>query len=227
MLQMSPMLAKLYIWWKIYIVCSFRWLPIRFRIFILNILGWKLKLKVGKRVYLGKMAEITMFEKSKIIIGDHVKLGNLLRITAYSRSELSIGAECKLGEFVRFTVGKDSTLSLGDKTRFTQGCILRSGDEHKLIVGSMVTVGEYTSIRGTDHEFKKEGIPILEQGSWSKDVVIEDDVWIGSRVMIMPGITIGSHSIIAASAVVTKSVPTNSVAKGIPAKISEIQREKD
>jgi len=209
---------------KLYNLCTLRWLPIRFRIFFLNIIGWKLKLKIGKRVYLGKMAEITMYEQSKIIIGDYVKLGNLLRITTSSRSQLSLGDEVKIGEFVRFTVGLGSILSLGNKTRFTQGCILRAGSEHKLIVGNMVTVGEYTSLRGTDHEFKQEGVPILEQGGWSKDIIIEDDVWIGSRVMIMPGITIGSHSVIAASAVVTKSVPPNSIAKGIPAKIQEIQR---
>ena len=100
-----------------------------------------------------------------------------------------------------------------------------TGSWQTFIVDEDGSVGEYTSIRGTDHEFKKEGVPILEQGSWSKDIVIEDDVWLGSRVMIMPGITIGSHSIVAASAVVTKSVPPNSVAKGIPAKISEIKRE--
>ena len=53
----------------------------------------------------------------------------------------------------------------------------------------------------------------------SKPVIIEDNVWIGDNVVILPGVTIGFGSIIAASAVVTKSVPEFSIAAGIPAKV--------
>jgi acetyltransferase-like isoleucine patch superfamily enzyme len=49
--------------------------------------------------------------------------------------------------------------------------------------------------------------------------VIEDNVWIGESVVILPGVTIGKNSIIGANAVVTKSIPENSIAGGNPARI--------
>ena len=55
-------------------------------------------------------------------------------------------------------------------------------------------------------------------------VIIEDDVWIGSRVTILPGVTIGEGSVIGASAVVAKSVPPYSVVVGNPAKIVKTRK---
>lgn len=52
-----------------------------------------------------------------------------------------------------------------------------------------------------------------------KEVVIGNDVWIGTRVIILPGVTIGDHSIIGAGAVVTKSFPDYSIIGGVPAKL--------
>ena len=51
------------------------------------------------------------------------------------------------------------------------------------------------------------------------DVVIGDDVWIGANAVILPGVTIGSHVVVAAGAVVTKDVPANTLVGGVPAKI--------
>ena len=58
-----------------------------------------------------------------------------------------------------------------------------------------------------------------KRGGFPKSVVIEDDVWIASRVSILPGVTVGKGSVIAAGAVVTKDVPPSSLVGGIPARI--------
>ena len=50
-------------------------------------------------------------------------------------------------------------------------------------------------------------------------IVIEDNVWIGANVAIMPGVTIGKHSVVAAGSVVTTDVPPDSVVAGVPAKV--------
>lgn len=52
-----------------------------------------------------------------------------------------------------------------------------------------------------------------------RKVTIGNDVWIGQRVMIMPGVTIGDGCIIAAGAVVTKDIPPYSIAGGVPARV--------
>ena len=51
------------------------------------------------------------------------------------------------------------------------------------------------------------------------DVSIEDNVWLGSRVMVLKGVTIGENSVVGSMSLVTKSIPSNSIAAGVPAKV--------
>jgi len=60
-----------------------------------------------------------------------------------------------------------------------------------------------------------------------KPIIIEDDVWIGCRVIVLPGITIGSGSVVAAGSVVTKSVPANALVAGNPAIVIKRLDEKN
>ena len=95
---------------------------------------------------------------------------------------------------------------------------------HETIIGP-VTIGNHcctgqgSIITALIHNFDDTNKRINEQGVSVKPVIIEDDVMIGANVSIMPGVTIGTHSIVAAGAVVTKDVPPHSLVAGIPAKL--------
>lgn len=83
-----------------------------------------------------------------------------------------------------------------------------------IIIGREVFIGDDVAIRDDDgHELSGSGRPR------SMPIVIEDHVWIGAKVMILKGVTIGSGAVIAAGSVVTKDVPPNCVAAGNPAKV--------
>ncbi len=70
------------------------------------------------------------------------------------------------------------------------------------------------------HNFDRTDIPMSEQGaSDRRPVIVESDVWIGQNAIVMPGLTIGHGSIVAAGAVVTRDVPPYSIVAGIPARI--------
>lgn len=70
-----------------------------------------------------------------------------------------------------------------------------------------------------NHRFDRTDIPMMEQGfEEERPVYIGNDVWIGDRVLILPGVHIGDGSIIAAGAVVTKDVPPYSIVAGVPAR---------
>lgn len=69
------------------------------------------------------------------------------------------------------------------------------------------------------HLHDSTDIPMTSQGHIEKDIVIEDDVWIGYGAQIMSGITVGTGAIVAAGAVVTKDVPPYSVVAGVPARV--------
>ena len=75
------------------------------------------------------------------------------------------------------------------------------------------------TVSALNHNFEDKNKRIDEQGITTKPVMIGDDVWIGANAVILPGVTIGKHCVVAAGAVVTKDVPDNSLIAGVPAKL--------
>lgn len=88
-------------------------------------------------------------------------------------------------------------------------------------IGSHVNLAQGVVVSGLNHGFKQQDHRIDEQPVETRQIIIDDDVWIGANVTITAGVTIGSHSVIGAGSVVTKSIPANSVACGVPAKVME------
>jgi maltose O-acetyltransferase len=87
-------------------------------------------------------------------------------------------------------------------------------------IGNDVMMGPEVVIYTRSHAHDRTDIPMREQGAAEvRPVSIGDDVWIGRRAIIMPGVTIGEGCIIGAGAVVTKDVPPYSIAGGVPAKV--------
>lgn len=86
-------------------------------------------------------------------------------------------------------------------------------------IGKNVIVANGVIISGLTHNYTDVNTPIARQGVSTNPTVIEDDAWIGSNSSIIQGITIGTHCIVAAGSVVTKSVPPYSVVGGNPARI--------
>ena len=75
------------------------------------------------------------------------------------------------------------------------------------------------TVTALNHNFEDTTRRIDQQGVSTKPVVIGDDVWIGANAVILPGVTIGPHSVVAAGAVVTRDVPPGCVVGGVPAKV--------
>ena len=114
---------------------------------------------------------------------------------------------CYFGDGSRLSVGKNS--QLGQNSRL-------QGD---VTIGDDCVMGPDVVIMATSHGYDRTDIPIRLQGGWEKPIRIGNDVWIGTRVVILPGVEIGDHCIVAAGAVVTKSFPPYSVIAGVPAKL--------
>lgn len=101
----------------------------------------------------------------------------------------------------------NSRITIGDRVKIGGDCILMDTDAHNLdfrVRGSGEMIGK----------FAKDSLTAA-----SAPIVIEDDVLIGTRCIILKGVTIGARSIIAAGSVVTKSIPSDCIAGGNPAKV--------
>ena len=85
-------------------------------------------------------------------------------------------------------------------------------------IGSNVNLAQGITVTALNHNFSETNKRIDEQGISTNAVTIDDDVWIGANAVILPGVKIGNHSVVAAGAVVTKDVPPHSLVAGVPAK---------
>lgn len=112
--------------------------------------------------------------------------------------------------------GNGSTISLGDHSDLGTNCFI-VGD---VDIGSQVAISFDVFITSLNRDFSDTEGPTVGEGSRpSAPVTIHDDVLILARVMILPGVTIGSHSVIGGAAVVSKDVPEWAVVAGNPARI--------
>lgn len=95
-------------------------------------------------------------------------------------------------------------------------------------IGSHVMMGEDVTIITRNHRFDRTDIPMMEQGfEEERPVTIGNDVWIGDKVIILAGVTVGDGCVLGAGSVVTKSVPPYSIAAGVPAKVLRSRRSSE
>lgn len=120
---------------------------------------------------------------------------------------------CNIEKGVFFGNGKG--IKIGEHS----GLGLNARVQGPLTIGNNVMMGPDVIIYTKNHETSRTNIPMIEQGvTEPKKVIIEDDVWIGARVIILPGVHIGQGSIVSAGSVVTKDVEAYSIVGGVPAR---------
>lgn len=152
---------------------------------------------IGKDCFLLGGQYISIGKKSDI--GDHSVL------TAWDKHlgnvynpEITIGDNCIIGEYAHITA------------------------VNRIVIGNGLLTGRRVTISDNNHgDFSKEQLdmmPVLRPLSYD-EVIIGDNVWIGDKATILAGVHIGTGSIVAANAVVTKNVPPYSLVAGVPAKI--------
>ena len=106
-------------------------------------------------------------------------------------------------------------VTIGDHTRIG----IHSTIIGPVCIGSHVHLAQGITVTALNHRYDDKKRRIDEQGVSTQLVVISDDVWIGANAVILPGVTIGRHAVVAAGAVVTKDVPDYCMVGGVPAKI--------
>lgn len=108
--------------------------------------------------------------------------------------------------------------SIGSDSGIGVNCVING----ECYIGNDVMMGPNCIVYTVNHEYSSLDFPMNRQGETvEKPVIIGNDVWIGSNVIILPGVKIGNHSIIGAGCVVTKDVPEYAIVCGNPGKIKK------
>jgi maltose O-acetyltransferase len=139
------------------------------------------------------------------------RLFNSIRVSLLRRI-IPVGSGTKVQKGVY--IGSGNGVSIGASCQINERVRLDN-----VVIGNNVMIARECIVLGKTHLNDDVNVPMAEQGrSEAYTSVIEDDVWLGLRVIIMPGITIGQGSIVGAGAVVTKDIPAFTIWGGVPAK---------
>lgn len=130
--------------------------------------------------------------------------------------------------FNMFEIGQDSTIEdfstinngvgdviIGDRTRIGMSNVLIG----PVNIGNDVMFAQNIVLSGLNHGYEDITIVPHKQKVTKAPIIIEDEVWLGANVVVVAGVTIGKHSVIAAGSIVTKNIPAYSVAVGNPARV--------
>ena len=171
-------------------------------------------------LFLGK--GVQLFNLSNIKFGKWVQLEDQVRVSALGTQMLIFGDNVKIGAFSRVIVSTSfnqigAFIQIGNNVGIGEFSYLGGGGG--LEIGDDCIIGQYFSCHPENHNFSKTHQLIRLQGVTRKGIRIGKNCWIGAKVTILDGVEIGDNCVIAAGSVVNKSIPSNSVVGGVPARI--------
>ena len=135
------------------------------------------------------LSPLASVDPEQFVLGDR----SYVAAGAYLTGELSIGRDCSVNVY---------TVVRGE-----------------VRIGDAVRIGAHTSILGFNHTMDDPETEVFRQPLTSRGIRIGDDVWIGSHVVVLDGVTVGDRAVLAAGAIVTKDVPAGAVVGGNPARV--------
>jgi acetyltransferase-like isoleucine patch superfamily enzyme len=156
-------------------------------------------IRFGKGVTLERGVIIDGLSRDGMEFGDHVMIGPYSVIRASMLTNLGagvrMGTNCSVDAYSYF--GSGGPITIGEK----------------------VIMGQHISFHSENHDYDRVDIPIKDQGTRRKGIVIEDDCWVGSNTTFLDGAHVGRGCVVAAGSLVRGEIPPYSIVAGAPARV--------
>jgi acetyltransferase-like isoleucine patch superfamily enzyme len=159
------------------------------------------------------------------------------------RGRLQTDGLCFVAPDVTFEIGREATVRLGRWCWIGHGTKIRAHEGHvaigaKSVLGQECTISAFQHVSigreciiadrvmliDFDHGVVEVERAIRDQGIYKRDVRVGHNVWIGYGVAILRGVTVGDNSVLGTSTVVSRDVPANAVAAGVPVRVIRMRK---
>ena len=202
------------------------WIPGALGLLLRKVFWKRLFASCGEGVMFG--AGVVLRHPGRIRLGDRVVISDGCILDGRSSDRLDaiiIGNNAILSKDVMLSC-KNGQIRLGDQVGVNARTIIQSTNDCPVVIGQDCIIGQSCLIIGggsydiSDPEVVIREQPIRPDGG----VVLEENVWLGGKVTVLGGATVGRGSVLAAGSVVTRPIPAFSIAMGVPARVTRSRR---
>lgn len=202
----------------LFLVINFISLSYRYRYWVRRFLGFAFIIRnrssffnIGEECFIA--SDVTLHNPQDISIGNHSEINRYTSLTTWRGDSRKTGPLIEIG----------NNVSIGEGAHITASNFIHLAND--------VLLGKYVTITDNSHGYSNSTdnlTPPMKRDVVSKgEVIIEERVWIGDKVTILPGVRVGAGSIIGSNSVVTKNIPKNSIAVGVPAAVVKNMKHKE
>lgn len=133
-------------------------------------------------------------------------------------NRISIGRKCYLARDCKLYATPESPIRIGANFSANANVMINARGKGYITIGDNVMIGPNVVLRSNDHVFDQADVPINGQGMNEGSITVGNDVWIASNAVVLQNVSIGDGAVVAAGAVVTKSVAPYAIVGGVPAR---------
>lgn len=174
------------------------------------------KIKIGLNFRCDSFPDLQLTQNGKLVIGDNVVLRRDVEIRAHNDAVIQIENGVRIDRGVRILGANNSNILIEEGSRIGLYSVLNGGDSIKL--GKKSLISGFVYLQTSMHRYNGTG-SIQDQGYSHAPIILEEDVWLGAHVVILPGVVMGQGAIAGSNSVVRKSVEKNQIVGGVPAAI--------
>jgi acetyltransferase-like isoleucine patch superfamily enzyme len=208
--------------WQGLVLTLMTWIPTVAGSVLRGLLYGAVLERVGRGCFIEK--DVRWQVPRRIVLGQRVMVGEGCFLDAHSLTgHITLGDDVWLSRGCYVLAHRDSQVVIEDRAYIGHRCLLYG--TAGLRVGQDVLMANDVQLICGNHTFARRDVPIRAQPPEGHPIVIEDDVWLGASTIVLGGVTVGTGSVVGAGAVVTRSLPPYSIARGVPAKIVGVRGE--
>lgn len=171
---------------------------------------------IGRGLRCDSIPRILIDKGAFLTMGNNVELRRNVEIRVHGKAEISIGDRNRIDRGVRILAANEAKITLADGVRIGLYSVLNGGDS--ISVGTKSLISGFVYLQTSMHGFKNKELLVQDQGYDHAPIELGEDCWLGTHVVILPGVVLGKGVVVGGNAVVNKSFDNHRVVGGIPAK---------